>query len=154
MGSWSIGIRQTEASIVDAYIEVINQAEHYIYIENQFFISQTKTHLESTDLVKNRIAEALYRRILRAFRNGHTFRVFILIPLLPAFEGEVGTSSGTAIQQIMHYNYSTIVKGYDSLLAKLSLEIDDPSQYIGFYSLRNHTKLNGRLVTELIYIHR
>nr|XP_027194709.1 phospholipase D1-like isoform X2 [Dermatophagoides pteronyssinus] len=153
VSSWSIGNRQTEASIVDAYIEVINQAEHYIYIENQFFISQTKTHLEYTDLVKNRIAEALYRRILRAFRNGHTFRVFILIPLLPAFEGEVGTSSGTAIQQIMHYNYSTICKGYDSLMAKLSLEIDDPSQYIGFYSLRNHTKLNGRLVTELIYIH-
>ncbi|OTF74092.1 phospholipase D1-like protein [Euroglyphus maynei] len=93
VSSWSIGTRQTEASIVDAYIEVINQAEHYIYIENQFFISQTKTHLENTDLVKNRIAEALYRRILRAFRNGHTFRVFILIPLLPAFEGEVGTSS-------------------------------------------------------------
>lgn len=110
--------------------------------------------MDNDDCVKNRIAEALYRRIIRAFRNEKTFRVFILIPLLPAFAGEVGTSSGTAIQQITHYNYSTIIKGYDSLLKKLELEIEDPYKYIGFYSLRNHDKLNGCLVTELIYIHR
>lgn len=152
--SWSIGICEKEASIVDAYIEAINNAEHYIYIENQFFISQTKTHLESSDIVQNRIAEAIYRRIIRSFRNKQTFRVYILIPLLPAFEGELGTSTGAPIQQITHYNYSTIVKGYDSLLEKLRQEIDDPSQYIGFYSLRTFDKLNGRLVTELIYIHR
>ncbi|KPM08103.1 phospholipase D1-like protein [Sarcoptes scabiei] len=153
VGPWSIGIRDTEASIVDAYIEAINQAEHYIYIENQFFISQTKTHLSSNDGVKNRIAEALYRRILRAFRNRKTFRVYVLIPLLPAFEGEVGTTSGAAIQQITHYNYSTIIKGYDSLMSKLKLEIEDLDQYIGFYSLRNFDKLNERLITELVYIH-
>lgn len=104
--------------------------------------------------MKNRIAEAIYRRIIRAFRNNQTFRVYILIPLLPAFEGEIGTSSGSAIQQITHYNYATIVKGADSLLGKLKLEIDDPSKYIGFYSLRNYDELNGRLVTELIYVHR
>lgn len=154
MSSWSIGIKKTEASIVDAYIEAISNAEHYIYIENQFFISQTKTHLENEDIVKNRIAEALYRRIIRAYRNKQTFRVFILIPLLPAFEGEIGTSSGTPMQQINHYNYSTICKGHDSLLGKLKQEIDDPSQFIGFYSLRNHDVLNGRLLTELVYVHR
>lgn len=138
---------------MDAYIEAISNAEHYVYIENQFFISQSKTHLES-EVVRNRIAEALYRRIIRAYRNKQTFRVFVLIPLLPAFEGEIGTSSGTPIQQITHYNYSTICKGPDSLLGKLRQEIDDPSQFIGFYSLRTHDEINGRLVTELIYVHR
>ena len=154
VSSWSIGIKKTEASIVEAYIETISNAEHYIYIENQFFISQTKTHLDNEDIVKNRIAEALYRRIIRAFRNKQTFRVFILIPLLPAFEGEIGTSSGSAIQQITHYNYSTICKGHNSLLGKLRQEIDDISQFIGFFSLRSWDELNGRLVTELTYIHR
>ena len=154
VSSWSIGIKKTEASIVDAYIEAISNAEHYVYIENQFFISQTKTHIGNEDIVKNRIAEALYRRIIRAYRNQQTFRVFVLIPLLPAFEGEIGTSSGTPIQQINYYNYSTICRGPDSLLGKLKQEINDPSQFIGFYSLRNHDILNGRLLTELIYVHR
>ncbi len=155
VSAWSAGVKRTEASIVDAYIEAISNADHYIYIENQFFISQTKTHTESgVDVVKNRIAEALYRRIIRAHRNGQTFRVYILIPLLPAFEGEIGTSSGFNIQQITHYNYATITKGPHSLLGKLRAEIDDPSRYIGFYSLRSWGELNGRLVTELTYIHR
>ncbi|XP_017491501.1 PREDICTED: phospholipase D1-like, partial [Rhagoletis zephyria] len=154
VSAWSAGVKRTEASIVDAYIEAISNADHYIYIENQFFISQTKTHTESgVDVVKNRIAEALYRRIIRAHRNGQTFRVYILIPLLPAFEGEIGTSSGFNIQQITHYNYATITKGPHSLLGKLRAEIDDPSRYIGFYSLRSWGELNGRLVTELTYIH-
>lgn len=153
VSSWSAGIKRTEASILEAYMDAISNAEHYIYIENQFFISQTITHSDGDYVVRNRIAEALYRRIIRAFRNKETFRVFILIPLLPAFEGEVGTSSGSAIQQITHYNYSTICKGENSLLGKLKQEIDDPSQYIGFYSLRNYDELNGRLITELIYVH-
>lgn len=149
-----MGIKRTEASIAEAYIEMINNADHFIYIENQFFISQTHTHLQPEDVVKNRIAEAIYRRIVRAHRSGQKFRVFVLIPLLPAFEGELGTTTGMAIQQVNHFNYSTICKGSDSILGKLKESIEDPGQYIGFYSLRNWDQLNGRLVTELIYIHR
>jgi len=44
----------TEISIQFAYITLINNAEHYIYIENQFFISST-----AGECVKNQIAEAL-----------------------------------------------------------------------------------------------
>lgn len=31
--------------------------------------------------------------------------------------------------------------------------VDDPSEYISFYSLRNHSSLNGEPITELIYVH-
>lgn len=41
------------------------------------------------------------------------------MPLLPAFEGELGTNKGTAIQAITHWNYSSICRGEDSLLVKL-----------------------------------
>jgi len=144
----------SEASIVDAYITAITNAEQYIYIENQFFISSTRTHTSDVDMVKNRIAEAILRRIIRAHHNKQTFRVYVLIPLLPAFEGEIGTSSGTPIQQITHYNYSTICKGPDSIIAKLERNKIEPREYIGFYGLRNYDVLNGHLVTELIYVHR
>ena len=77
-----------------------------------------------TNQVKNDIASAIFRRVLKVktsvylgqknkFRNkyperssmillllqahkaGETFRVFILMPLLPAFEGDVSGDSGT-----------------------------------------------------------
>lgn len=64
---WSTGFIESdtyEQSIHEAYVETITKAQHYIYIENQFFIS-----LGFPDtIVKNQIAESLYRRITRAHR--------------------------------------------------------------------------------------
>lgn len=68
--------------------------------------------------------------------------------------GEIGTSRGVAIQAITHYNYATICRGNNSLLARLQREIGDTSRYITFYGLRNYTELHGKLVTELVYVHR
>lgn len=31
--------------------------------------------------------------------------------------------------------------------------IENPSDYITFHGLRNHSKLNGTMITELIYVH-
>ena len=36
-GEWSLGLDETEHSIQNAYVATILSAEHYIYIENQFF---------------------------------------------------------------------------------------------------------------------
>ena len=88
VAEWSIG-RRTDTSILNAYIDLINNSKHYIYIENQFFITQSKSSpLDPSEVVINSIGEALYYRIVRAFRDNETFRVFILFPLLPAFEGK------------------------------------------------------------------
>ena len=38
---WSAGIDGFENSIYRAYISAINSSEHYIYIENQFFITNS-----------------------------------------------------------------------------------------------------------------
>jgi len=58
--------------------------------------------------VKNQIGETLLKRILRAHREGAVFRVFVVMPLLPGFEGEVGGPSGTALRAITHWNYNSI----------------------------------------------
>lgn len=67
VSSWSCGFIEqdtVEQSIHDAYIQTITKAQHYIYIENQFFIS-----LEfGTQTVRNQVADHLYRRIIRAFK--------------------------------------------------------------------------------------
>ena len=36
---WSLGLLKVEHSIYEAYIQLIEQSERWIYIENQFFIS-------------------------------------------------------------------------------------------------------------------
>ena len=80
----------TERSIHNAYIDAIRNSEHYVYIENQFFVSWLNEKTMAQDiqtaasnsanspvgletelqpcLVKNTIAQALYDRILRAHR--------------------------------------------------------------------------------------
>lgn len=33
------------------------------------------------------------------------FRVFVVIPLLPGFEGDISAGGGNAIQAILHFTY-------------------------------------------------
>jgi phospholipase D1/2 len=82
VGQWSAGTTQIEGSIHNAYFSLIEKAEHFVYIENQFFISG----LSGDETIKNRVLEALYRRILRAEREKKRFKAIIIIPLLPGFQ--------------------------------------------------------------------
>ncbi|XP_064441418.1 phospholipase D1 isoform X6 [Mirounga angustirostris] len=61
---WSAGIKYHEESIHAAYIHVIENSKHYIYIENQFFIS-----CADDKVVFNKIGDAIAQRILKAHRT-------------------------------------------------------------------------------------
>ena len=52
--------------------------------------------------------------------KNETFRVFVIMPLLPAFEGELGTATGASIQAITHWNYASICRGGKSLIERLN----------------------------------
>ncbi|KRX82147.1 Phospholipase D1 [Trichinella sp. T6] len=145
---WSFGSNMVEDSIHRAYVHLIKNAKHYIYIENQFFVSL----LNSND-VHNSIAKALYDRILQAYNDKETFRVYVMMPLLPGFEGQLGTTGGSALQAVLHWTYCSLCKGPNSLLFNLAQHIEDPSEYIVFCSLRTHATLMEKLVSEIIYIH-
>ena len=54
-------------------------------------------------------------------REKKVFRVIVILPLLPAFEGELGTTTGTSIQAVQHWNYASICRGAQSLLGRLAL---------------------------------
>lgn len=38
-------------------------------------------------------------------REGTRYRVYVVTPLLPGFEGDINTGGGSALQAIMHFNY-------------------------------------------------
>uniref|UniRef100_A0A8C1YPU2 Phospholipase n=1 Tax=Cyprinus carpio TaxID=7962 RepID=A0A8C1YPU2_CYPCA len=146
---WSAGIKHHEESIHNAYIQVIAKSKHFIYIENQFFIS-----CADNKHVYNKIGDAIIERIIRAHKEKKLFRVYVVTPLLPGFEGDISTGGGNALQAVMHFNYRTMNRGEYSIIAQLKKEMDDQwMNYISICGLRTHAELEGRLVTELIYVH-
>uniref|UniRef100_A0A4W6DN36 Phospholipase n=1 Tax=Lates calcarifer TaxID=8187 RepID=A0A4W6DN36_LATCA len=138
---WSAGIKYHEESIHNAYIQVIAKSKHYIYIENQFFI----TH---------KLYSLWFCFLQQHCKSGKKYRVYVVTPLLPGFEGDITTGGGNAIQAVMHFNYRTMIRGEYSIISQLKREMDDQwMNYISFAGLRTHAELEGRLVTELIYVH-
>lgn len=141
---WSTGLLSTEHSILDAYKEQIRKAKHYIYIENQFFITTRSTY------VNNTIGELLVERILLAHANKETFRVYVVMPLLPSFPGEIGTPAATSTCFIEYWNLNSARTIIESLLKN---GVEDPSEYITFNGLRNYADLRNKMVTEILYVH-
>ncbi|TXG71668.1 hypothetical protein EZV62_000247 [Acer yangbiense] len=152
VSQWSAGTSQVEESIHCAYGSLIDKAEHFIYIENQFFISG----LSADETIRNRVLEALYRRILRAYNDKKCFRVIIVIPLLPGFQGGVDDSGAASVRAIMHWQYRTICRGQYSILRNLYEALGPKTHdYISFYGLRSYGRLfdGGPVATSQIYVH-
>ena len=101
--------------------------------------------------------------ILIFCRENKKFRVFVLVPLLPAFEGQVeDATTGNALKVILHYNYASMCRGTNSLLSRLIENGVNPMNYISFTSLRyyypsvtfriqkeNKSELNTRRLNKL-----
>lgn len=60
---WSLLFDRKEDSIQQAYLSLIANAQHYIYIENQFFVSMI-----GSAAVENEICQVLCQRIVRAHK--------------------------------------------------------------------------------------
>ncbi|KAI0916794.1 hypothetical protein AcW1_007851 [Taiwanofungus camphoratus] len=151
-GPWSMGTPdRIEHSIQNAYLKAIQMSEHFVYIENQFFITST---IVSEVKIENRIGDALVHRIIRAHVDQIPWKCCIIIPLIPGFAYPVDHSDASAIRIIMECQNRTICRGPNSIFARLRKEGIDPDQYITFFSLRNWAKLRGDvLTTEQVYIH-
>lgn len=148
---WSTGMLP-EISVYDSYIHAIEKAEHFIYIENQFFVSKCAD--AQVTPVRNRIAAAICSRIARAHAEGRVFRVIILLPLVPAFEAAVNRSESSCNRVIMQGQYQAISRGPGSIIGSLlEIGIEKPEAYISFFSLRTYDRLDGKYVTEQVYVH-
>lgn len=151
-GPWSLGTSKTvEHSIQNAYLKCIQMSDHFVYIENQFFV--TSTEVEGT-VIENNIGNALVSRIIRAHREGTKWRAIIVIPLIPGFPMPISEPDASSVRIICDTQFRSICRGEHSIFGKLRREGIDPDQYISFFSLRNWGKLKGgQLTTEQVYIH-
>lgn len=166
-GPWSIGTpNKIEHSIQTAYIKAIQLSEHFVYIENQFFITSTEVVGVS---VENNIGNALVERIIRAHRDEVPWRydqesllrtlpnfafisfftrAIILIPLEPGYPMPVDHPDAGSVRLIMACQFQSISRGEHSIFARLRREGIDPNEYISFYSLRSWARMqDGTLAT-------
>ena len=135
---WSHGIA-TEHSIANAYIDVIQNSQHFVYIENQFFITATS---DAQKPIKNKIGAAIVERILRAARAGEKYKVIVVMPAIPAFAGDLMDEASLGTRAIMEFQYNSINRGGHSIMESIGNAGFNPMDYIRFYNLRNYDRIN------------
>ncbi|KAI0317663.1 hypothetical protein OF83DRAFT_1276417 [Amylostereum chailletii] len=151
-GPWSLGTPdRIEHSIQNAYLKAIQMSEHFVYIENQFFITST---VVGDVTIENKIGDAIVHRIIRAHHEGTPWKCCVVIPLLPGFPMPVDHNDGSSVRIILECQNRTIGRGPNSIFSRLRKEGIDPENYFAVFSLRNWGKLRGDVLsTELVYIH-
>ena len=135
---WSSGIL-TESSIQNAYCQVIRAAKHYVYIENQFFITATG---DKQSPVHNLIGKAIVDACLKADKEQRKFKVIILLPPIPGFAGDLRSEAAAGTRAIMDYQYKSICRGEESIFGRIKAEGVDPHKYIFIFNLRSYDRIN------------
>ena len=154
VAKWSAG-QEHEDSIYNAYLDMIKNAEHFIYIENQFFILSQDGFRR---IIQRRIQSALVERIVRAHKIDETFHVFVITPQRPEFLGDLDWKNlnADALEIVRFFNQVTIFDGEHSLFAKLkeqNISNEIAKKYVSVYSLRTHDLIGKQFVTEIVYVH-
>ncbi|EPE10877.1 phospholipase d p1 [Ophiostoma piceae UAMH 11346] len=135
---WSNGTL-TEHSIQNAYSDIIRKAEHYVYIENQFFITATG---DQQSPVHNTIGAAIVDAVVSNSERGKkNFKVIILIPAVPGFAGDLRGDAAMGTRAIMDYQYKSICRGPESIYEKIRARGVDPTKHIFFFNLRSYDRL-------------
>jgi len=135
---WSSGIL-TEQSIQNAYCQVIRGAQHFVYIENQFFITATGEHQAP---VHNQIGAAIADACIRAGKEGRKFRVIIVIPAIPGFAGDLRDNAAAGTRAIMDYQYKSINRGEHSIFGRIRAAGVNPEEHVFVFNLRSYDRLN------------
>jgi phospholipase D1/2 len=135
---WSSGIIR-DHSIQNAYSDIIRKARHYVYIENQFFITATG---DQQAPISNTIGRAMVDAVLDAAKEGRKFRIIIIIPAIPGFAGDLRDNAASGTRAIMDYQYKSICRGEHSIFEQIKAQGVDPTQYIFFFNLRSYDRLN------------
>ncbi|TKY70287.1 Phospholipase D delta [Spatholobus suberectus] len=130
-----------DKSIQTAYIQAIRSAQHFIYIENQYFIGSSYAWPSYKDAgADNLIPMELALKIASKIRAKERFAVYIVLPMWP--EGDPKTG---AMQEILFWQGQTMQMMYDVVARELkSMQLTDvhPQDYLNFYCLGNREHFN------------
>ncbi|KAL6317228.1 hypothetical protein AAG906_029981 [Vitis piasezkii] len=125
-----------DKSIQTAYIQAIRSAQHFIYIENQYFIGSSYAWPSYKNAgADNLIPMELALKIASKIRAKERFSVYVVIPMWPE-----GNPSCASVQEILFWQGQTMQMMYDIIAQELqSMQLEDahPQDYLNFYCLGN-----------------
>ncbi|CAA3018136.1 phospholipase D gamma 1-like [Olea europaea subsp. europaea] len=131
-----------DMSIHTAYVEAIRAAQHFIYIENQYFIGSSYNWSTNKDVgANNLIPIEIALKIASKIRAHERFAAYIVIPMWPE-----GNPTGAATQRILFWQHKTMQMMYETIyqaLVEVGLENSySPQDYLNFYCLGNREALD------------
>ncbi|GAB4861851.1 Phospholipase D beta 1 [Ancistrocladus abbreviatus] len=126
-----------DMSIHTAYVKAIRAAQHFIYIENQYFIGSSYNWSSNKDLgANNLIPMEIALKIADKIRAHERFAAYIVIPMWP--EG-VPTSAPT--QRILFWQNKTMQMMFETIYkAIVEVGLEDayaPQDFLNFFCLGN-----------------
>ena len=76
--------RLVDDSILQAYVQMIRNAENFIYIENQYFMGSAFAWLSESDTnCRHIIPVEIVQKIIDKIQLGQRFVAYIVIPMFP-----------------------------------------------------------------------
>lgn len=168
-----------QTSIHDAMVNCIRAAQAYIYIENQFFISDCGIDVRGTShKAKNQIVAELANAIGQAIHSDRPFHVWLVLPehAEGMLEAEATAAQAWwALQGVKQANNSLINRINATILKKNQKKwgIDKPiksnqdvqdilkangmenkwREYLTVLNVRNYGKTSKGVLTEMVYVH-
>ncbi|KAK4741291.1 hypothetical protein SAY87_024879 [Trapa incisa] len=126
-----------DMSIHSAYVKAIRSAQHFIYIENQYFIGSSFNWSQYKDLgANNLIPMEIALKIADKIRAHERFAAYIVVPMWPE-----GVPTGNATQRILFWQHKTMQMMYETIYkALVEVGLEDafvPQDFLNFFCLGN-----------------
>ncbi|KAK4416876.1 Phospholipase D delta [Sesamum alatum] len=125
-----------DRSIQTAYIQAIRSAQHFIYIENQYFLGSSYAWPSYKDAgVDHLIPMELAMKIASKIRAKERFAVYVVLPMWPE-----GNPKDNVMQEILFWQGQTMQMMYQVIANEIkSMQLSDshPLDYLNFFCLGN-----------------
>ncbi|KAG8374830.1 hypothetical protein BUALT_Bualt10G0036300 [Buddleja alternifolia] len=126
-----------DMSIHTAYVKAIRAAQHFIYIENQYFLGSSYNWEKYKDLgANNLIPMEIALKIVDKIKARERFSVYIIVPMWPE-----GVPTSTPTQRILFWQNNTMQMMYETIYKALREEgLDneyEPQDFLNFFCLGN-----------------
>ncbi|XP_016481357.2 phospholipase D delta [Nicotiana tabacum] len=135
-----------DKSIESAYIQAIRSAQHYIYIENQYFLGSSYAWPSYKDAGADHLVPMeLALKIASKIRARERFCVYVVLPMWPE-----GDPKSVTVQEILYWQSQTMQMMYQVIARELkSMQLVDshPLDYLNFYCLGNR-EANGQFAND------
>lgn len=126
-----------DMSIHTAYVKAIRSAQHFIYIENQYFLGSSFNWNSHRNLgANNLIPMEIALKIVNKIKANERFSAYIVIPMWPE-----GAPASIPTQRILFWQNKTMQMMYEIIynaLKEAGLEDKyEPQDYLNFFCLGN-----------------